>query len=137
MYQPIIYYYLRMDAAAVNNASVEEFNAVSVESCNTPIIKPTPTTCMAMSFDIPNKPHASGINNKEPPATPDAPHAQTAATILSSKAVGISTLIPRVLTAVKVNTVMVIAAPAMLIVAPRGIEIEYVSLFSPKRSSLH
>ncbi len=30
--------------AAVNNTSVEEFNAVSAESWITPIIKPTPIT---------------------------------------------------------------------------------------------
>ena len=40
-------------AAAVNTTSDELFNAVSNESCNTPIIKPIPTTCIAMSLEIP------------------------------------------------------------------------------------
>src|SRR5690606_14749935 len=113
-----------MQEAAVNSTSVEEFNAVSAESCNTPIMKPTATTCMAISLGMPNRLHASGINSNEPPATPEAPHAQIAATILSKMAVGISTAIPKVLTAARVNTVMVIAAPAMLMVAPSGIETE-------------
>ena len=41
----------------------------------TPMINPTPTTCMAMSFGIPDREHAMGIRSREPPATPDAPHA--------------------------------------------------------------
>ena len=43
---------------------------------------------------------------------------------LSSTAVGRSTAMPRVCTAAKVNTVMVIAAPAILMVAPNGIDTE-------------
>lgn len=56
--------------AAVKITSVEEFNAVSVESCNTPMTKPTPITCAAISLGIPNKLQANGINNNDPPATP-------------------------------------------------------------------
>ena len=57
-----------------------------MESWTTPTIKPTPTTCMAMSLEMPNKLHASGINNKEPPAIPEAPQAETAAMILNNNA---------------------------------------------------
>ena len=46
---------------------------------------------MAISLFIPNKPQASGINNKEPPATPDAPHADIEATIDNNIAVPKST----------------------------------------------
>ncbi len=75
-----------------------------------------------MSFEMPNRLQLSGINSSEPPATPDAPHADSAATILSSSAVGRSTLIPSVWVAASVRTVIVMAAPPMLIVAPSGIE---------------
>ena len=51
------------------------------------MIKPTPTTCMAISFGIPNKLHARGISNSDPPATPEAPQAQMAATTLRRTAV--------------------------------------------------
>ena len=36
---------------------------------------------------MPNKPHANGISNSEPPATPDAPQAEIEATIESKIAV--------------------------------------------------
>ena len=49
---------------------------------------------MATSFEIPNKEHARGINSRDPPATPEAPHAETAAKTLKMIAVGISTEIP-------------------------------------------
>ena len=55
------------------------------------MMNPTPTTCMATSFEIPNKEHARGINSRDPPATPEAPHAETAAKTLKMIAVGIST----------------------------------------------
>jgi hypothetical protein len=54
-------------------------------------MNPTPTTCIATSLGIPNKLQASGINNSEPPATPEAPHAQTADNTLRMIAVGMST----------------------------------------------
>src|SRR5690606_41509825 len=104
--------------------SVDELSAVSAESCSTQNQKPTPTTCIATSFEIPNRLQAKGMSNREPPATPAAPQALTAATTLNSNAVKISTWIPNVLTAANVRTVMVTAAPAMVMVAPRGIEIE-------------
>ncbi|MNF10435.1 hypothetical protein D3C80_2113680 [compost metagenome] len=87
-------------------------------------MKPTATTCMAMSLGMPNRLHASGISSSEPPATPDAPQAHTAAITLSNSAVRISTSIPSVVTAASVSTVMVIAAPAILMVAPSGIDTE-------------
>ena len=58
------------------------------------------------------------------PATPEAPQAHSEATTLSSSAVGRSTGTFSVCTAARVRTVMVIAAPAMLMVAPSGIETE-------------
>ncbi|MNY58071.1 hypothetical protein D3C86_1943650 [compost metagenome] len=79
---------------------------------------------MAISLGMPNRLHASGISNSEPPATPEAPQAQIAATTLNRIAVGMSTTMPSVCTAAKVSTVMVIAAPAMLMVAPSGIDTE-------------
>ena len=77
-----------------------------------------------MSSLIPNKLQANGINNNEPPATPDAPQAQSAATRLNNTALTKDTSIPNVFTAAKVNTVIVIAAPAILIFAPNGMATE-------------
>jgi hypothetical protein len=65
-----------------------------------------------------------GIRSSEPPATPETPQAASEATTHSSRAVGTSTLMPSVCAAASVITVMVMAAPAMLMVAPSGIEIE-------------
>ena len=87
-------------------------------------MNPTPTICIATSFGIPNKLQARGIRSNDPPATPDAPQADTAERTLRITAVAKSTSIPRVLTAARVSTEIVIAAPAMLIVAPRGIDTE-------------
>ena len=87
-------------------------------------MKPTPTTCMAMSLGMLNRLQAMGISSSEPPATPDAPQAPMAAMILSSNAVQKSTAMPKVCTAAMVSTVMVMAAPAMLMVAPSGIDTE-------------
>ncbi len=70
---------------------MDELSAVSQESCKTPTIKPTPTTFIAISFGIPNKLQARGINNNEPPATPEAPQAHTAESTLKIIAVAIST----------------------------------------------
>ena len=77
---------------------------------------------MATSFGILNKLHATGISSSEPPATPDAPHALTVATKLNSNAMPKSTWMPCVCAAASANTVIVIAAPAMLIVAPSGMD---------------
>ena len=41
----------------------------------TPMIKPMPTTCMAMSLEIPNILQAIGMRSSEPPATPEEPQA--------------------------------------------------------------
>jgi hypothetical protein len=112
------------DAAAENTTSVELFKAVSAESCTTPIIKPIATTCMAISLFIPNKLQAKGISNNEPPATPEAPQAEIDATTDNNIAVAKLTSIFKLYAAAKVNTVIVIAAPAMLMVAPKGIDTE-------------
>jgi len=88
------------------------------------MIKPTATTCIATSFGIPNILQATGISSSEPPATPDAPQAHSDATRLNRIAVGTSMLIPSVFTAASVSTVIVIEAPAMLMVAPSGIDTE-------------
>ena len=85
---------------------------------------PTPTTCMAISLEMPKRLQATGIRRREPPAIPEAPQAEIAATTLRTKAVAKSTGIPRVFTAARVKMLMVIAAPAMLIVDPSGIETE-------------
>ena len=79
---------------------------------------------MATSLLIPNNPHASGINSKEPPATPDAPQAEIDATIDSKIAVAKSTSMFKLCAAARVKTVIVIAAPAIFMVAPNGIETE-------------
>ena len=86
--------------------------------------KPMATTCMATSAEMPNRLAAIGISSREPPATPETPHAASAETMHSRNAVAKSTPMPRVLAAASVITVMVIAAPDMLIVAPSGIETE-------------
>ena len=74
--------------------SVLELSAVSVESCNTPMMKPTPTTCIATSLEIPNREHANGMRSKEPPATPEAPQAPIVAITDRRIAVGTSTMMP-------------------------------------------
>ena len=47
---------------------------------------------MAISLEIPKREHATGINRREPPAIPDAPHAESVAKILNTIAVGMLTL---------------------------------------------
>ena len=120
-------YFLRAaaySATAVKRTSVEELRAVSHESWMTPMTNPTPTTCMAISLEIPKRLQATGIRRRDPPAIPEAPQAEIAATTLRTKAVAKSTGIPSVLTAARVKTLIVMAAPAMLIVEPSGIETE-------------
>ena len=97
-------------------------------------MNPTPTICIAISFEIPNNEQASGISNSEPPGTPDAPQADAVASTLRITAAPNDTGTPKVLAAVNANTVIVIAAPFMLIVAPRGIDTEYKSLSRPSFS---
>ena len=113
--------------------SVLELSAVSVESCKTPMMKPTPTTCIAISLEIPNREQARGIRSREPPATPEAPQAPIVAMTDKRIAVGTSTTIPSVCAAANVMIVIVIAAPPMLIVAPNGMDTEYISGLSFKR----
>ena len=88
------------------------------------MMKPTPTTCIATSLGIPNREQARGISSREPPATPEAPQAEIAATKDSRTFIARGTSMPSVFTQASVITVIVIAAPPMLIVAPRGIEME-------------
>ena len=90
----------------------------------TPITKPMPTTCIAMSLPMPNSEQASGIRSSEPPATPDAPHALTAERTDRMIAVGMSTWMPIVCAAIMAMTEIVTAAPPMLMVAPSGMESE-------------
>ena len=87
-------------------------------------MNPTPIICAATSSEIPNKLHANGINSNEPPATPDAPQAQREATILNKIALTKDTSMPNVCTAAKLKMVIVIAAPAILMFAPNGIDTE-------------
>ena len=82
-------------AVAVKRTSQDELSAVSILSCTTPMIKPTPTTCIEMSFEMPKSEQAMGIKRREPPATPEAPHAPNVAMRQRKMAVGISTEIPR------------------------------------------
>ncbi len=84
------------------------------------MMKPTATTCMAISLLMPKREHAMGISNSEPPATPEAPQAPKVAMILSTKALGSDTSIPRVWHVAKLIMVIVMAAPFMLMVLPRG-----------------
>ena len=58
----------------------------------------------------------------EPPGTPEVPAAQMVATTQRKSAVGMSTAMPSEYAAESVRTVIVIAAPPMLTVAPTGIE---------------
>ena len=60
------------------------------------MIKPIPTTCIAISFGIPKIEQARGINIKEPPATPEDPQAHSTEAIHIKKADGKSMLIPKV-----------------------------------------
>ena len=71
--------------------------AVSQESWMTPTMKPTPTTCMAISLEMPNRLQASGTSKSDPPATPEAPQALTADSTLKISAEAKSTSMPRVL----------------------------------------
>ena len=114
----------RYSAVAVNTTSEEEFRPVSQESWMTPMMKPMPTTCMAMSLVMPNRAQHMGMSSSEPPATPEAPQADTAASTQRMSAVTGSTARLMVWQAAMVITVMVTAAPAMLMVAPNGMDTE-------------
>ena len=88
------------------------------------MMNPTATTCMETSSEMPNREHAIGIRSREPPATPDAPQAARVASTLKITALGISTAIPSVCAVASAITVIVIAAPSILMVAPSGIVTE-------------
>ena len=88
------------------------------------MMKPMPTTCMATSLLMPNSAQHMGMSRSDPPATPDAPQADTAASTHRMTAVTGSTARSMVWQAAMVMTVMVTAAPAMLIVAPSGMDTE-------------
>ena len=62
----------------------------------TPMMKPTPTTCIATSLEMPNSEQAMGISSSEPPATPEAPHAPRAAMTDRTIATGMLMVMPRV-----------------------------------------
>lgn len=65
--------------------------AVSMLSCITPMIKPTPTTCIETESGMPNSEHAIGISSSEPPVTPELPQAASDDKNESSSAVGSET----------------------------------------------
>ena len=98
------------------------------------MMNPTATTCMEMSWLIPNIEHAIGIRSNEPPATPDAPQAANVEMTHSTIVIGSGTEMPRVWHVARVMTVIVMAAPSMLMVDPNGMLIEKKSLSMPKRS---
>ena len=98
--------------------------AVSTESWITPMTKPMPTTCMATSLPMPNRLQASGISSKLPPATPEAPQADTAESAPKMTAVPKPTSTPMVCAAIIAIKEMVTAAPPMLMVAPKGMDTE-------------
>ena len=88
----------------------------------TPTMKPTPTTCMAISLEMPNRLQASGTSKSDPPATPEAPQALTADSTLKISAEAKSTSMPRVLAAARARMEIVTAAPPMLMVDPKGMD---------------
>ena len=98
------------------------------------MMNPTATACIDTSALIPNSEHAIGISKRDPPATPDAPHAPTVEMMHKTIVIGRGTDIPMVWQTARVITVIVTAAPSMLIVAPNGMLIEKKSLSSPRRS---
>ena len=115
---------LRRAGGGGERTSVEEFSAVSHESCTTLMTKPIATHLHRhVGLDAQQ---AGGHRDQQQraPATPEAPHAASADTGHSSSAVGKSVAMPRGVRRGDAITEIVIAAPAMLIVAPSGIEIE-------------
>lgn len=64
------------------------------------------------------------MSSSEPPATPDAPHAPSGGHDGQDDRNGSCTVMPSVCTAASVMTVIVTAAPAILMVAPRGMDTE-------------
>ena len=74
------------------------------------------------------------MSNREPPATPEAPHAAKVEITHNMIVTGNGTDIPIVWQVARVITVIVIAAPSILIVEPSGILIEKKSLSIPSLS---
>ena len=78
---------------------------------------------MAMSLLIPKIEQANGINMSEPPAIPEVPQAHRTEAMHINRAEAISTSMPKVRTAPMVMMTMVTAAPDILMVQPKGMEI--------------
>ena len=95
-----------------------------MESWITPMINPTATICMEVSAEMPSREQAIGINSREPPATPEVPHAASVEISAKRIAIGKGTDIPNVCANVSDMIVMTTAAPSILIVEPRGMETE-------------
>ena len=74
------------------------------------------------------------MSNNDPPATPDAPHAASVEMMHRTIVIGNGTDNPIVWQVARVITVIVTAAPSMLIVEPNGILIEKKSLSIPNLS---
>ena len=98
------------------------------------MMKPTPTTCIETASEMPNSEHAIGISRSDPPVTPELPQAASADKNDSNIAAGNDTSIPNVFAVASVMIVIVTAAPSMLMVAPSGMETEYISRSSPSFS---
>ncbi len=75
-----------------------------------------------------------GISSREPPATPEAPQAPRALMARQHDGSRQRDLNTQRVAAASVMMVMVMAAPSMLMVAPSGMETEYISLSSPSFS---
>ena len=75
---------------------------------------------MATSLPMPKKEHAIGMSNRLPPATPEAPQAPMVAMMPRNRADAKLTSTPTVLATASEKTVIVTAAPSILMVAPSG-----------------
>ena len=84
-------------------------------------MNPIATTCMEMSCEIPNNEHAIGIKSRDPPAIPEAPQAARTVIMHNITVVGKLIAMPIEWQVASVIIVMVIAAPSILIVEPKGI----------------
>ena len=89
---------------------------------------------MEISWPMPNIEQAIGISNNDPPTTPAAPHAANVEMTHKTIANGRETDIPSIWQVTRVITVIVIAAPSVLIVEPNGMLIENKSRSNPSLS---
>lgn len=89
---------------------------------------------MEMSWLIPNSEQVNGITNNDPPITPEAQQAAIVVRRAKIIARGRETEIPIVWQVICVITAIITAAPLVLIVEPKGIEIEKKSLSNPRLS---